>query len=107
MVLRSCALLTPFRQGASHRRKVLRICFMLSAPLESFVLRMKFSVGACSITVKAKCAKESVTIRDQTSAFTFARDVIFFARAIEEKSQDVFLKVKYEGLYSIAETKSP
>jgi hypothetical protein len=63
----------------------LRSFFILSAPLESFVLRMKFSAGACSITVKAKCAKESVTIREQTSAFTFARDVIFFVLLSKKK----------------------
>ena len=96
MELRSCALLTPFRQGASHRRKVLRICFMLSAPLENVVLRMKFGAGACSITVKAKCAKELVTDQRADQRIYLCPRCYFFVRAIEEKSKDVFLKVKYE-----------
>jgi hypothetical protein len=63
---------------------------------------MKLSAGACSITVKAKCAKELVTDQERTSAFTFARDVIFLFCAIEEKSSHVFLKVKYETGLSVA-----
>lgn len=59
MVLRSCALLTPFRQGASHRRKV-RNAFnnleteqALAAPMKSTAQNEMCAV-ACIIFLKVK-----------------------------------------------------
>jgi|JI10StandDraft_1071094.scaffolds.fasta_scaffold20467_10 hypothetical protein len=45
------------RSDKAHATGVrrLRHFFMLSAPPESFVLRMKFSAGACIIFLKRKC----------------------------------------------------
>jgi hypothetical protein len=90
MVLRSCALLTPFRQGASHRRKV-RNAFnnlereqALAAPMKCCGLHHFFEAEVMTKLVQL--------MKVRPHHFTFKKTSTFFA----EKSSHVFLKVKYE-----------
>ena len=83
MVLRSCAHLTPFGQGASHRRKV-RNAFVLCLARPRKVLFFEWNLvrGLASFFWSWSADKITVLNEDWANALHLQKNVLFFCAAL-------------------------